>query len=332
MALPDYELLAARSFEEPHDAELRAAVLVCADALGQIDDPRGALITMEYALRDADGKRAVELRKAMHELAAGEGAGLLAGAASLMYAGRTLALEWRSGKLFGITIDARYLPKKSKQTAGELVRIALGAPAASDLRRLSVRVRSEDDTRSIFQMLDSLDRRPPLEELSSYTSVWPQRMEIMPAALRLDRYPRLYYLVRETRAISLPPSGDATRDVLRDIPEVLRCDPPTSQPARTFLGRALTHANVELRNAALERIQRLGPEAKVFERVLCTMLQPGLATSTGSAPLLPIVHALRAIGPSRATRRMLDKVASRPEYYDAETRSAAGKITEIDRR
>jgi hypothetical protein len=55
--LTDYEELAARSFEEHHDPELRAAVQVCADALGQIDDPRGPLISYEYALYDAEPKR-----------------------------------------------------------------------------------------------------------------------------------------------------------------------------------------------------------------------------------------------------------------------------------
>ena len=52
MALTDYEELSARSFEELHDPELRAAVQVCADALAQIDDPRGPLISLEYALYD----------------------------------------------------------------------------------------------------------------------------------------------------------------------------------------------------------------------------------------------------------------------------------------
>jgi len=336
MALADYEHLAARSFEEPHDADLRAAVLVCADALSQIDDPRGPLIAMEHALRDADPRRAIELRKAMHEHAAGEAAGLLAGAAPLMYSGRTLALEWRSGKLFGISVDARYLPKKTKQGAGELVRIVLGAPAASNLRRLSVRVRNDNDTRAILGMLRKLDAPPPLEELDIYTSVWPQRMTPTAQLVMQEHYPHLYYVVHETSTISLPPTGNPLRDTGLDLHDLQRCGPPTAQPARTFLGRALTHASHELRGAALKRIIEHGPLAKVFERVLVTLLQPRVippgAGPGVTARALPVVEALRAIGPSRSARRMLDKVASRPADYDAVTRSAAGKATELDRR
>ncbi len=338
MALSDYELLAARSFEEPGNHELRAEILVCGDALSQQGDPRGPLITMEHALHDADGRRAVELRKAIHEHAATEGSSLLGSAASLMHAHRTLSLDWRSGKIYGMSIDARYLPRKSKISAGELVRQAIQSPAANDLRRLRVRVRSEEDTRSIVNMLaPRVKRQLPLEELDIYTNAWPARMTPTTQTVLQETYPRLYYVVHENRTISLPPMGVLHRDVERYIPDVESCDPPTTPEARAFLGRCLTHANRELRVAALERIVQLRSKAKVYERVLCTLLQPGIAGpsivgTVTSEPHLPIVQALVAIGPSRATRRMLDKVASRPQYYDAETRSAAGKATELDRR
>ncbi len=95
----------------------------------------------------------------------------------------------------------------------------------------------------------------------------------------------------------------------------------------------MTNHHGELRRAALARIKQFGHEAKVYEQALCT-LQPGIATAheaLRSAPLLPIVEALVAIRPSRATRRMLDKIASRPEYA-ADVRSIAGTATELDRR
>jgi hypothetical protein len=332
MALTDYDELAARSFDEPHDAELRAAVLVCADALTEIDDPRGPLITMEHALHDADPRRALELRRAMHEYAMGEGAGLLAGAAQLMQAGRTLALEWRSGKLYGVTIDARYVPQKSKravgEAVGELVARVLYAPAAADLRRLRVRVRQPEDFESISRSLVSLERKPPLEELVVYTSAWPQRMTPTQQNF-LTSYPHLYYVVELDRTLSLPPSAEYSLRPERHVPDVLICDPPTSRPARTFLGRALSHADRDLRIAALQRVAAIGPAAKVFENLLCTLLQPGIAGpsiggSTTSEPHLPIVSALRALGPSQIASQVLSKVASRPEYYDAETRRAAG--------
>ncbi|MBA2539855.1 MAG: hypothetical protein H0V17_09495 [Deltaproteobacteria bacterium] len=328
MALTDYDELAARSFEEPHDADLRAAVLVCADALTEIEDPRGPLITMEHALENAEPRRALELRRAMHEHAMGEGAGLLGAAAPLMAAGRTLSLEWRSGKLYGVTIDARYLPRKSKITVGQLVDNVLKAPAATDLRRLRVRVRIPQDFESISQMLVARSRRPPLEELVIYTSAWPHQMTPTQQRFLGDFYPHLYFVVQLDRTLSLPLTAEVAAPA-RYIPDVLLCDPPTTPEARTLLGRALSHADRDLRVAALQRVAAIGPAAKVFESLLCTLLQPGIAGPpiTGratSVPHVPIVTALQALGPSQAAHRVLSKVASRPEYYDAETRRAAG--------
>ncbi len=342
MALADYELLAARSFEEPHDRDLRASVLVCADALSQEGDPRGPLIAMEHALHDADHKRTVLLRKAMHEHASTEGSALLGSAASLMFAGRTLTLDWRSGRIYGMSVDARYLPRKSKTSTGDLVRQALGAPAAADLRRLRVRVRSAEEVRSIVDMLALHKRPPPLEELVLYTtSVWPQRMTIIVQALLQERLPHLYYVVHEARMLSLPPRGVVHQHLERYLREIEGCDPPTTPVARAFLGRCLTSAHQELRLTALTRVKQLGPEAKVFEHVLCVLLQPRIVTLrkddldpalTTSAPVWLTVEALIATKPSRWARAQLEALASRPEVYDAKVRSIAGKATELDRR
>lgn len=327
MALSDYEELAARSFDEPGDPELRAAVLVCADALSQIDDPRGPLIAMEHALRDADDRKAVELRRAMHEHAAAYLVPQLGGAGPLMHARRTLALEWRSGQLYGVSLDARYLPVKSKQPPGELVRIVLDAPAARNLRRLRVRVRTDDEVRDVHSFLHARRHGPPLEEVELYTNVWPSTLTATQGGG--PPFPNLYYLVHGTTVVALPPTGEITCPPARVLPDVPLADPPTTVPARRFLGRAITHGNAELRVAALERVATFGPRAKCFERVLCALLQPLVATSqlgwhTTSKPLLPIIEALRALGPSRHASRVLQKVASRPGDYDPETRRAAG--------
>lgn len=336
MALDDYELLAARSFEEPHDADLRASVLVCADALGQAGDPRGPLIAMEHALHDADHKRAVELRKAMHEYASGEGSVLLGAAAGLMLAGRTLALEWRSGQLYGMSIDARYQPRRSSIKVGDLVKQALAAPVATQLRRLRVRVRAPEETRSVVDMLAGHSRPPPLEELLIYTaSVWPQELTHPPTDLLQKQLPHLYYAVHETRVLSLQPRNVRHADLATYIPELEDCDPPTTPAARAFLGRCLTGGHRALRLAALARIKQLGPRARVFEHLLCALLQPLIASrpgDQGSGPTLPIVEALVATRPSRAARAQLEALASRPESYDLETRKLAGKATELDRR
>jgi hypothetical protein len=329
MALSDYEELAARSFDEPGDPELRAAVLVCADALLQIDDPRGPLIAMEHALHEADDAKALELRREMHEHAAVHFGHELAAAAPLMYANRTLSLEWRSGLLYGASVDARYFMRKQNQSPSELVRILIEAPVAKQLRRLRVRVRTDDDVRAIDRMLHEQGRRPPLEELAIYTNAWPSTLTPTSEPLLSERFPNLYYAVHGVRVFGLPPTGHLKHTPKHVLPDVMIAEPPTTPRARRFLGRALCHGDVDLRVAALERVTGFGPQAKVFERLLCTLLQPLVASSTlalhtTSKPHLPIVTALRALGPSRYASRVLEKVASRPEYYDAETRQAAG--------
>lgn len=136
----DYGQLAARAFDEPYDAELRDALLVCADQLGQAGDPRGALITMEQAMLAADGRRKHELRRGMHAHVVEHGASLVGAMTSMMQFKRALAFEWRAGQMFAIHLDTRHLAKKAMMSPAELLKLALKMPAAHTVRRLVVRV------------------------------------------------------------------------------------------------------------------------------------------------------------------------------------------------
>jgi hypothetical protein len=74
-----------------------------------------------------------------------------------------------------------------------------------------------------------------------------------------------------------------------------------------------------MRDAALQRITAFGPKAQVFGRVLGVLLQPRV-----TLPQLPIIAALRALGPSREHSLLLAKISSRTQQYDVLVRKAAG--------
>lgn len=319
MALDDYEELSARSFEEHHDPELRAAIQVCADALAQIDDPRGPLISLEYALYEAkDRRRAIELRKAMYAHAKQHAKELFGeGAAPMLQVERSLGPEWRSGKLYGLFIDARYMPKRAKLTPGQLVSIVIKAPVATNLRRLRVRVRSPEDVTSVVDALAAKKHPLPLEELEICAGVSPREQRgWQPAGVGtklFDKYPYLYYLATLDTIVALP-------GVTKLKPaDVLLCSEPTDLESRRFLGRALTSGIEEIRNAACERIAAFGPLARVYSHVLGVMLRPRVTTSQ-----VRLVEALRALGPSREHHLLLSKISSRTEQYDQLVRKAAG--------
>ena len=70
----------------------------------------------------------------MHEHAATEASALLGSAASLMSAHRTLELDWRSGKLYGMTVDARYRPGASKVSVGAFAVVIVTGSVAQSAR------------------------------------------------------------------------------------------------------------------------------------------------------------------------------------------------------
>jgi len=186
----DLEELAARSLDEPLTPDERVALRVWADALEDAGDPRGPLIAMEHALRDQPS-RGRELRQAMHDYAATNAAHLLGAIAPLLRFKRALSLDWRSGLLHGAFLDTRYIAKLSDVAPNELVTMLLGAPAATTLRRLYVRVRSADQVGPVLDMLYN-----PLDIL------------INNAAQTVRRPPAYYASLVAAELAALPPGAE----------------------------------------------------------------------------------------------------------------------------
>src|SRR5262249_26621351 len=212
-----YEALAVRAFDQPYDAELRAALRVCGDALEQAGDPRGHLIALEHALLDERSpRRARELRRAIEEHAFGPGAALLGPLASPATYREEVALEWRAGRIYGATVDARYLGRRGAsigQSIGPvgLVELVLQAPAARDLRRLRVRTSGggQGERRG---MLRKRRPRPPLEEIELNGGVRPQWTYPLDRwGSVLEQFPGLYLLSVHGVIRRLPPTAGDRR-------------------------------------------------------------------------------------------------------------------------
>jgi hypothetical protein len=324
MQMTDYDALARRTFDEPYDTELRDAILVCADALEQTNDPRGALIAMEHALASAEPRRAIELRRAMQDHVIEHGATLLGGMSSLLSFKRAIAFEWRAGRMYGVAIDTRHLPAKAGVSCDELVNVVIRAPAAIGLRRLRVRVRGNVECMRVIQMLGQRQVALPLEEIEIGARVWPNGlMGVLPRTghgTLVAKYPNLFHLALYDLILPLPVIGDTPRKPGSDLEEVRLVGAPTSASERRILGRALCSGQADIRSAAFHRVRELGPRARVFERVLTVLLQPRVVLEGH----LEIVTALQALGPSRDLMLALAKVSSRAGQYDLQTRSAAG--------
>lgn len=315
----DYEAVAARAFDGPWDAELRDELRVCADALEQAGDPRGALIALEHALEHAlahaPPRRVHELRDEVRGYAIEHG--LLP--RELVASPRVLEPEWRAGRLHGAFLDARRTSEP-----GRLVELLLDA--APVLRRLHVRVRNSIDVDRVFGMLRGRAPGGSVEQLVVSTRPWP--VTLQGASYRATelaaRFPRLYLLALGD-ALQPVPIDRAVPDAAQ-VPAIAYAGPPTTARERVHLGRALCSGTAALRLATLARLAALGPAAAPLAEALRLLLRhPGLVEQP------QVVAALRAIGPSHVSMTLLAVVASRATY-DVATRKAAGSAAAEMRR
>lgn len=314
----EYEDLAARAFDEPYDALLRAELRVCSDELEQAGDPRGPLIALEHAALDEPPRRARELRRAMDDLAFEHGAPLL-GALTTPVLRKEVAFEWRAGRIYGASVDTRRLAKLGPRISpAELVDLVLDAPAAHALRRLRVRMTPAEDHAAMLRRLCNRGRRPPLEELEIGTRAAPSVLRRPEGTAALEQYPDLYLLALRDAIHPPRPQSEVRWSAAQRAAQVSQADPPTTAGGRAVLGRALLSNEEPVRAAALARIATSGRGARCFARVMTILLQPGIV-----APQLPIIEAMRALGGPRELARVLARISSRP-HYDAPTRSAAG--------
>lgn len=310
--IDDYAAIVARAFDEPYLDELRALVRVCGDHFEQHGDPRGTLIALAEAHHDATGGRVHELQRELdaHVLAHHEGE-LGAELAALVRRPHTCMLGWRCGQLHHATLDVRRLARADAPLA---LAALLHAPAATTLRRLSVRVRQERDVGWASGIVFDHPARPPLEHLAILREVRPRQLgrSSALAAQLATRYPHLHYYAEGDGVCALP---------IAEPSRITGVTAPLDAGARTLLGRALT-GDLPARERALATLARLGPHGAVFVELLALLLQPGLAT-----PRPPILAVLRAMGPAaRAALPVLVRIPGRTAHYDVETRRAAGGL------
>jgi hypothetical protein len=311
----EYDALARRSFNEPLDVDERESLRVWADALEAAGDPRGRLIAIEHAIREHPERR-VELARATNEHLAQHADPMMVGAAAPLLSGSgVLELEWRSGLLYGATLDTRRT-LKADLGAHELVLPLLSAPMAKTLRRLTVRVRHTFQVDLVLRELDKTREPRPLEEIAIAPGPRPRRIsDAAPRSWDATKYPRTRSLVVDDTAIALPLGGWGRVDP----DEVRRAHSPAQRYDRWLLGRALTAADADIRFAALERIAALGPAAFMFVETLLVLLAPGLVPAQDT-----VVRCLAALGPAaRSALPRLAAITGAP-HYDTATRKAAG--------
>lgn len=320
--MDDQQALAVRSLDEPLDPQERQTLRVWADALESAGDPRGALISLEHALREHPD-RARELRRGMIEHVSANASHLLGGFAPFVAFPRAASLDWRSGMLHGAFLDTRYLAGKVEREPAELVALLLGAPIAATLRRLHVRVRAEVHIAPVFAAVLGCAQPPPLEEVLVLPGVRP--LVIAPGRQRSPHasaltavYPDLRLLAHDTRVFGLPLAQHPL--LITRLPAILASIVPSTRAGRVVLGRALVHPDPAVRATALDRLSALGRQAFMFVDALMMLLQPGLC-----APQAPIVACLAAIGEdARVALPLLATITGRAGHYDLDTRRAAG--------
>jgi hypothetical protein len=313
----NFDELAKRAFDEPDHPEVREALPVCADMLEQQNDPRGALVTMELALRDAHPRDALALRRGIDAYVIANAKALGAQGAQPLLDKKLLALEWRAGRIFGATLDTTRVVVSDEY---DLVHRVVELPAAFHIRRLRIRKRP---TRGTYRIHTALARRlseGPIEELELGNARTPSEFGWNTEVRWLleGKYRHVWWYVRDH---SLHPLTAAT--TLRTATLELEMSDATTAQGRMLIGRALTHADAEIRAAAIGRITILGVQARVFARALRSIFTGRLSPDHD----LAILEALRTIDPSRATLHLLSQIASRAQNSFAVRRGAGAHAT-----
>jgi hypothetical protein len=309
-----YEQLALRSFDHPLDADEQEAMRVWGDALESAGDPRGALITIEYAIRDRPERRH-ELGRAINEHLVEHASEWISAIAPLTRVSRALELEFRSGLLYGAFLDTRRT-KETRDKPADAVQRILGAPAAKTLRRLHVRVRQLARVREVLELLaQKKGHKLPLEEI------------VVRFGVRATRLGRPYVHSQFADERSLPSVYPGLRhleigDCLASLPfgETHVVNAPSDPVARTYLGRALGQVEPNVRAAAIARLAAHGRAGFMFRDTLLALLGPGMP-----APQAGIAACLARCGEhARSAIRPLAIVTGRTKHYDVDTRRAAG--------
>ena len=310
-----------RSLDEPLAPEARAALRVWADALEAAGDPRGPLIAMEHAVRDQPARRH-ELHRAINEHLVANAPHLLGELAQHLRMKRAVSLDWRSGLLYGASLDTRYLASTTGQAPERFVAMLLGAPAARTLRQLRVRVRSVARIPAVIRALGGIEQAVPLEEIlirpdMRVTWIDPAGQAPWAAPQLAGRYPNLRLLAVRDQLSARP--GNVWRPGAA-LDRALAAIDLTDAAGRIALSRALVCRDAEVRAQGVRRLTELGTRGFLLVETLMLLLAPGIV-----APQAPIVACLPTLGDhARMALPLLATITGRPGHYDRDTRSAAG--------
>jgi hypothetical protein len=299
----DYSALASRAFDEVLSAEDQAALRVWADLLEENGDPRGPLITIEHAFTAAR-----ERRSAVNAHLLDHGQALIGELREVLAFPRALTLDWRAGRLYGATLDARYAPAQLGIPAVELVDRLIAAPAMLTARKLHVRVRTAGDVANVVVALVKLGPALPLEQIAVLTGVRALRFQVATSTTGAltTRYPSLWLIAVGAMLHAMPAKQPRDRDV------------PQELAGRIAIGRALIQPDAALRGAAVARIAELRERGLPFVDALMMLLQPGVIPE--QEPIAACLGCLRA----PAALPLLATITGRVALYDLPTRRAAG--------
>jgi hypothetical protein len=289
---PDFEQLAADSFDHALSPDDDALLRVWGDKLDADGDPRGALIALEYAAR-AEPRRRREFGKLAIEHLVAHARDWLGDIGPLLDTPRALELDIRAGRLYGAFVDLRRIE------AGTAVLDAFAAaPFARTLRRLRVRARD---------LQWSAARLDQLEELVMLRDVRPRQLQPQ-AGWRATERLRLF-----VHGQTIIPSHVAIEDVQR-------ATVPHELAHRLAIGRALTSASPALRAEGYRAVHRAGPRAFMLLDTLLVLLEPSIVPE--QAEVVGCVAALGARAAPAIDRLAL--ITGRATHYDEATRRAAG--------
>lgn len=325
-----------RSFASSAPLQPNEEVIVEADRLQGLGDPRGTLFALNLALDRAieakDAARINDIDKEMQAVARRASAELFAGAAPVLHFRRAVELRFRAGHVYGARLDLRHITKRARLAAVEILSLLLGAPALARLRRLQVRTRTEHEVDTCVALLRERSA-PPLELLALSADPWPRAI-VAPPQFGVDisvglaeRFPNLFLLGLADGIHPLAPAsvpGASRRDLTagdREVTavELVREADPSTLPGRTAIGRALLSLDEALRAAALARVEEHPMLGEPLLPALAVLISPGVSRDPSAA-----LRTLAALGP-RAVGVLprVARVVGAPRYFEVAARRQA---------
>ena len=347
----EYDVVMQQLRDDPGNEQAWESLAVWGDMMQSEGDPRGEVVALSSAVRQAcrhlpdSLKKVRALRRALDAHVDSHAPTLLGSATQFRTGRRTLNIEWLGYNAETAFLDARYhgshlgieLPTLTEQIEALLTSVALPG-----LRRLRIRVRKVSEVAIVLGKLAELKHYlPPLEELSigrqlrpdrilsdsraldrARPGMWLEQLDFGVPALQsfIERCPRLHLLALFDYVV--PP---VTHENLANRAK--------NQPMWSVIGRMLWSENSETRDTALAYIANLGASAERFFPSFEILLSPQFEDR-----LLPVIQCASALGEHAGAlvpallavcgrkgpyRRPYRRLAQKKRVYSEPTRQAA---------